>query len=139
VAELFVRTEDDVPVLAIVVDPEASVGERAVAELGSRGYEGDDVRYLVQTDGWAERSRDGATLTVDVVAHAAVLESLEVDTSALPERSEVDPTAIRLLRVTGELNVATLSDATAVYFTPADKITEDDWPLILAPPPDVRG
>jgi hypothetical protein len=136
-AELTVRTgvhPDDPaePVLVLTVDPTGPAGERAVAALGTRGYEGDEVLYLVQTDGWAEHHLADGVLTVDVVVHPAVLTSLAVDPTDFPDRSTTDPTAIRVLRVVTNTTEDTIPTTTVVLMTPVD---EDDWPLILAPAP----
>jgi hypothetical protein len=136
-AELVLRTgvNPDDPgeqVLVLTVDPAGTAGERAVAALGERGYEGDEVLYLVQTDGWTEHHLADGVLTLDVVVHPAVLESLTVDSADFPNRSTTDPAAVRVLRVTAEITDNAVPTTTAVFTTPLD---EDDWPLILAPAP----
>lgn len=112
-------------VLAVVVDPDGSPGERAVAALGGRCYEGDGAFYLAQTDGWAASSLADGVLTVDVVVYAAVAgKSLD----AFPA-GPVDGT-VRLLRVTGTTDETVLPEDGVALFKRAD-----DWPILLAPPP----
>ena len=139
-AELWLRNglnsaAPDELVLAVIVDPDGGPGDRAVVRLGDMGYEGEDAFYLVQTDGWAERQTADGTLTVDIVAYPVVLESLGIDPTAFPERSSVDPDAIRLLRTSTTASPADIAQApvvTAVFTTTPG----DDWPLIIASPPD---
>ncbi|MGW7097337.1 hypothetical protein [Streptomyces sp. NPDC054874] len=71
--------DPDAVTVVVVVSDVADHHERAAARLGSYGYEGENCLYLVQTDGWAERRLDGELLTVDIVAHPALLRGLEVD------------------------------------------------------------
>jgi hypothetical protein len=136
-AELVLRTgvNPDDPgeqVLVLTVDPTGTVGERAVAALGERGYEGDEVLYLVPTDGWAEHHLADGVLTLDVVVHPAALASLAVDPADFPDRSTTDPAAVRVLRVAAEITDNAVPATTVVFTAPVD---EDDWPLILAPAP----
>ena len=63
-AELWVRSgmDPDAPeavVVAVVIDPDGTPEERAVGELFSYAYEGEDCFMLVGTDGWAERRLQG--------------------------------------------------------------------------------
>src|SRR5882724_584737 len=139
-AELWLRSgvDPDAPdelVLAVIADPDGGPGDRAVARLGDLGYEGEDASYLVQTDGWAERWTGDGTLTVDIVVYPAVLESLDIDPAAFPERSSVDSNAIRLLRTNTQASPADVARAPAVtvVFTAG---SDADRPLIIAPPPD---
>ncbi|MFF4772686.1 hypothetical protein ACFY05_07485 [Microtetraspora fusca] len=60
------RDEPDVPVVMLVVDPDGTPGERAVARLGDYCYEGDGVFFLLQTDGWAEHALDDNRLVVEI-------------------------------------------------------------------------
>jgi hypothetical protein len=136
-AELVLRTgvNPDDPtgqVLVLTVDPNGPAGERVVAALGERGYEGDEVLYLLQTDGWAEHHLADGVLTVDVVVHPTVLQSLDLDPADFPDRSVTDPTAVRVLRVVTKIAEATIPATTVVFTAP---LAEDDWPLILAPAP----
>ncbi|MEV7426288.1 MULTISPECIES: hypothetical protein [unclassified Streptomyces] len=135
-------------VLVVAVDEDGPPAERAVARLGLRGYESDGCLCFVRTDGWAERRLDGEELTVDIVAYPAVLDSLEIDRVAFPERSAADPDAIRLLRVRAQVAPEAYEQAlalTAVLTLPAATPLEqglaalrsgEDWPLILTPPPE---
>ncbi|WP_091202856.1 hypothetical protein [Micromonospora narathiwatensis] len=148
-ARLYVRpgvNPDDphMPVAVLVVDPDGTPGERAVARLGGCCYEGDGVFYLVQTDGWAERSLAGGRLTVDIAVYLAVLRQVGVDPASFPGRSAVDPQAVVVLR--GETAAdpalsACLAEATAVLTAgpdvPLDELlaSEDDWPMVVGPPP----
>ncbi|GGP82792.1 hypothetical protein [Saccharothrix coeruleofusca] len=128
----------------VVVDPEGTPGERAVARLAELGYEGDGVLHLSRTDGWAERRLRDGVLVVDVLVRSAALESLGVDAEAFTERSRVDRRAVRLLRVRGEAAEGErLPDATTVVAvppgTPVRRVLADldsgvEWPLVLAPP-----
>jgi hypothetical protein len=136
-------------ILAMIANPDGELGERAVARLGERGYEGDEALYLVQTDGWAERRTQHGELIVDIVAYPDVLKSLHLDPAAFSGRSAVDPTAIRLLttsiqatpaeceRLRVETFVVTAASGTPAEQILADVDSGDLWPLILAPPPDI--
>lgn len=128
----------------VVVDPEGTPEERAVARLADLGYEGDGVLHLSRTDGWAERRLRDGVLVVDVVARADALHSLGVDAEAFTERSRLDRRAVRLLRVRGEATGDDrLPEATTVVAvppgTPVERVLADldsgvEWPLVLAPP-----
>jgi hypothetical protein len=130
--------DPDEVVLAVVIDSEEGTpGEQAVAELGdlSAVDEDDGVCYVQQTDAWAERHLENGELTVDVVIYEQVLEHAGVDPAGFPDRSPLDPEAVRVLRVTGTTTHDTLPDVTLVYMTPLDEPEEDALPLLLAPPP----
>ncbi|MFI1094073.1 hypothetical protein [Streptomyces sp. NPDC020917] len=148
-ARLYVRSgiDPDAPETAfaiLVVDPEGTPGERAVAELGGCCYEGDGALYLVRTDGWAEQSLEAGRLTVGVAVHPAALRHAGVDPAGFPDRSSVDPQAVLVLAA-HTLTEAALAPQpaapTAVFTaspgTPVDDLlaSEDDWPMLLAPPP----
>ncbi|TDC77548.1 hypothetical protein [Streptomyces hainanensis] len=149
-ARLIVRTgadpdEPHVPVVMLVVDPEGSPGERAVARLGGHGYEGDGAFYLPRTDGWAERALGGGRLVVDVVVWPAVLPRIGVDAASFRRRSEVVPEAALVLRAVAEVDPAAYAraaPATAVFTAGPGRALDagfpaaDDWPLLLAPPPE---
>lgn len=140
--------EPDSVTLVVVVAEEGAEDEHAVARLGAYGYEGDGCLYFVQTDGWAERRLDGELLTVDIVAYPAVLEGLEADAELFPGRSSADPAALRLLRVSGRVSpglYARAQDSTLVLTAPAgtpagqvvaEARSGENWPLVLAPPPE---
>lgn len=81
----------DAMTLVVVVSEVADHHERAAARLASYGYEGENCLYLVQTDGWAERRLDGELLTVDIVAHPALLRGWRWTGSGSPH----GPRAIR--------------------------------------------
>jgi hypothetical protein len=143
VAQLWLRDglDPDAPetfMVAVVVDPQGTPEERAVAELFSYGYEGDGTFLLVRTDGWAERRLDGDILTVDIVVYPAVLDQLDIDAAGFPERSPLEPDAIRLLRLSTRVarsHYEQAPDLTVVLTAPVDA---DNWPLILAPPPSAQ-
>lgn len=151
-AQVWLRSgmDPDAPeavVVAVVVDPEGTPEERAVGELFSCAYEGDGSFMLVRTDGWAERRLQGEVLTVDIVVYPAVLKMLEIDAAGFPERSLVEPDAVRLLRVSTRVagrQYEQALDPTAVLTAPAEATPQqivaglhsgEEWPLILAPPP----
>ncbi|WP_049653933.1 hypothetical protein [Kitasatospora sp. MY 5-36] len=148
-ARLHVRSgldpdEPDTPAAALVVDPEGTPGEQALERLGGHCYEGDEVLYLVQTDGWAEHSYDGGLLTVAVAVHPAVLERAEIDPAGFPLRSAADPAAVLVLRAETAVAPAVaerLAEGAAVLLGPPDTPLDDllgpdgDWPIILAGPP----
>jgi hypothetical protein len=153
VAQVWLRSgvDPDAPdevVLMVVVDPAGTPGERAVARLADYGYEGDGALYLVRTDGWVERRLDGRTLVIDVVAYPALLEGADLAGAGFPERSQVDPQAVRLLRLTtvvDPVEYAHAPEATAVLSAPAGSTPDgilaavragDAWPVIYGPPPD---
>lgn len=125
--------------LAVVIDPEGSAGERAVASVGNYCYvdEEDRVAYILQTDAWADRHLENGVLTVDILAYPSVQKDYldSVDETTFPDRSPRDPDALRILRVTGTTTHTTLPDETLVYLAPLDQLSEDDWPLVFAPPP----
>ncbi|MGW2089791.1 hypothetical protein [Streptomyces sp. NPDC001880] len=143
-ARLDVRTgvnpdEPDAPVVTLRVDPDGSPGERAVARLGDHCYEGDDVLFLSQTDGWAEHTLDGRRLTVDIAVYPSPLRRTGTDLAALPGRSSVDPEAVLVLRTETEADpelYARAAPATAVFTGDPDLAFDTDWPMLLAPPPE---
>ncbi|MFF2329424.1 MULTISPECIES: hypothetical protein [unclassified Streptomyces] len=137
--------EPDVPVVMLVVDPEGSPGERAVSRLGSYSYEGDGVFYLSQTDGWGEWILDHGRLVVDIAVYPFALGQVGVDAADFPGRSAVDPEAALVLRVETEADpemYARAAPATAVFTAGPDRTLDDvlaasdDWPMLLAPPPE---
>ncbi|WP_344401619.1 hypothetical protein [Streptomyces longisporus] len=151
-AELWVRSgmDPEAPeavVVAVVIDPHGSPEERAVGELFSYAYEGEDCFMLVGTDGWAERRLHGEVLSVEIVVHRAVLEALAIDAAGFPERPLVEPDAVRLLRVSTPVagrHYEQALDVTAVLKAPAqvtpqqlvaDLHSGEAWPLFLAPRP----
>ncbi|MFF9350621.1 hypothetical protein [Streptomyces sp. NPDC014734] len=146
-ARLHVRSgidpdEPDVPVVTLVVDPEGTPGERAVARLGDCCYEGDGVFYLSRTDGWGEHTLDHDRLVVDIAVYPAVLARNGVDTTAFPDRSAVDPEAALVLRAetTVDPELYARADSSTVVLTAApdrtlDDALGDDWPMLLAAPP----
>ncbi|MEU0356600.1 hypothetical protein [Streptomyces cyaneofuscatus] len=132
----------------VVVVAEEGHHERAVAGLVPYGYEGDGCLYLVRTDGWAERRLEGRRLIVDIVAYPALLEGLDGGAERFPERSDADPAALRLLRVRASVDpdaYERASEVTLVLTAPAGTPAEEavalvrsgeDWPLVVAPPPE---
>ncbi|MEU3056941.1 hypothetical protein [Streptomyces griseus] len=140
--------DPDAETLVVVVSDVPDHHERAAARLASYGYEGDGCLYLVQTDGWAERRLEGDLLTVDIVAHPALLRGLEADRERFSAPSSADPAALRLLRVETRVDPAAYgraSGATLVLTAPAGTPAEEavalvrsgeDWPLVLTPPPE---
>ncbi|MGW3108993.1 hypothetical protein [Streptomyces sp. NPDC001100] len=147
-ARLYVRSgiAPDAPDAAfpiLVVDPNGTPGERALARLGGHCYAGDGAFYLVRTDGWAERSLDAGRLVVGIAVRPVPLRQAGVDLAGFPDRSGIDPDAVLLLsaRTTVDPELcAHLSGATAV-FTGGPDVTLDDlladdeeWPIMLAPP-----
>jgi hypothetical protein len=125
--------------LAVVIDPRESPGEWAIAKIGDFCYvdEEDEVAYILQTDAWAERRLEDGELTVDIMVYEAMLQHFDdVDLTLFEERSPHDPRAVRVLRVTGTTTHDTLPDETLVYMTPLDRLDEEDWPLVFAPPPE---
>ncbi|MFF2354734.1 hypothetical protein ACFVVL_33845 [Kitasatospora sp. NPDC058115] len=151
-ARLHVRSgvnpdDPDAPVVVLIVDPDGPPGERAVAELGSYGYEGDGAFFLLPTDGWAEHTLDGGRLTVEVAVYPFTLQQIGADPEAFPERSSAEPEAVVVLRADASVDPelwARADDATAVFTAGAglapDEVPagEDAWPLVLAPPPVAR-
>lgn len=138
----------DATTVVVVVSDVADHHERAAARLGSYGYEGENCLYLVQTDGWAERRLDGELLTVDIVAHPALLRGLEVDRERFTARSVGDPAVLRLLRVEARVDPGAYGRASELTLvltvpagTPAGQAVErvrtgEDWPLVLTPRPE---
>ena len=123
-AEVGLRTglvpgEPDQVAVVVAVLVDGVPGERAVGELGARGYESDDALYILTSDAWVERDLDGTRLTVDFV---------------VPEK---------LLRVTGEVDpaeYARASDVTIVVLGDngdsldeaiATLIADGEWPLVF--------
>ncbi|MFE7558478.1 hypothetical protein [Kitasatospora sp. NPDC057500] len=149
-ARLYVRSginpdDPDAPVVALLVDPDGPPGERAVAELGRYGHEGDGAFFLLPTDGWAEHALDGDRLTVAVAAHPFALRQIGADPEAFPERSPAAPEAALLLRADAAVDpeLYARADAAAAVFTAGPGLAldevlagEDSWPVVLAPPPE---
>lgn len=151
-AEVRLRTGVDPdapeePVVVVAVDPLGPPGDRAVVRLGETCHEGDGVWYLARADGWAERRLDGTRLTVDVVCHRSVLARLEVELDDFDERSEVDPEAVRLLRLSTEVDPAEYARApvaTVVVAASGGGTVDEavrvivsglEWPTVYGPPP----
>ncbi|MFD7748868.1 hypothetical protein ACFV2V_22700 [Streptomyces sp. NPDC059698] len=138
--------DPDAETVVVVVAEAPDHHERAAARLATCGYEGDGCFYLVQTDGWAERRLDGDLLTVDIVAHPALLRGLEVDRAKFTARSSYAPHVLRLLRVEARVDPAAYARApeeTLLLTVPAGASAEEavalvrsgeEWPLVLAPP-----
>ncbi|MGW1173800.1 hypothetical protein ACWD4P_08750 [Kitasatospora sp. NPDC002543] len=138
-ARLHIRSgldpdEPATPVAVLVVDPDGTPGEQAVARLAGHCYEGDEVLHLVRTDGWAEHSHDGGRLTVGIAVHPGVL-----------DRAGVDPAAVLVLRAEATVDQALadrLHEGTAVFTAAPDTALDEllgpdgDWPMLLAPPPE---
>lgn len=149
-ARLYVRSGLDpdnreAPVAVLVVDPDGTSGERALHRLGAYCHEGAGVFYLLQTDGWAEHSRTGDRLAVDIAVYPIGLEQVHVDPADFPVRSTVDPRAVLVLHAETTVDPAVtgqLSDGTVVFTaaadTPLDDViaSEEDLPIVLAPPPE---
>ncbi len=146
-AELVVRAgvnpaEPDVPAVVVVVDPEGTAGEQAVVRLGDYCYEGDEVLYFSQTDGWTVHSFDGGRLVVDVLVYPSVLERLEIDAEPFPGRSGE---LVSLLSVAGEVDAelyAQVDPGTAVFPVASGEsldaaiASDEDWPILMALPPE---
>lgn len=128
--------DPDELVLAVVIDPEGSAGERALIALGDYCYPDEDtgVYYILGTDAYADRRLEDGVLTVDIVSYPAVLRNVGVTAEFPPGR---DPETVLILRVTGMTTHTTLPGETLVFTTPLDELTddEDEWPFVLAPPP----
>lgn len=140
VLETGINPDDpDELVLAVVIDPGGSPGERAIVALGDLGYPDEDVGlcYVLGTDAYADRRLADGEVTVDIVAYPVALSRVGV-TGDFPAH---DGNAVRLLRVTGETGHATLPGPTLVFTTPLAELTdnEDELPFVLAPPPDQRS
>ncbi|MCX4758241.1 hypothetical protein [Kitasatospora purpeofusca] len=148
-ARLYVRNginpdDPDAPVVALLVDPDGSPGERAVAKLSWYGHEGDGAFFLLPTDGWAEHALDGNRLTVAVAAYPFTLEQVGADPAAFPERSPAAPEAALVLHAEAAVDpvlYARAGAATAVFNARPGLALEqvlageDAWPVVLAPPP----
>ncbi|MFI6639013.1 hypothetical protein [Streptomyces sp. NPDC050504] len=149
--QLYVRSgvdpdDPNVPAAVLVIDPEGTLGERALARLGgAHCHEMDGWACLLQTDGWAEHTRDGNRLKVQVAVHPAALRAVDVDPADFPGRSAVDPAAVLVLRAetdTAPEPSVPLSEGTAIYASvldlPLDELLAayDDWPMVLMPPPE---
>ena len=133
--------------VVVVIDPAASVEERALAYLGSSAYESEDAWYVLQTDAWVERRLDGDCLTLDFVAYATGLDGFEGPMDRFVSRSPIDSDAIRLLRVVGQVDpVAYARAAPETLVTMGASTTDalaalangEDDPLVFAPAPDAE-
>jgi hypothetical protein len=121
--------------LAVVIDPEESHGEWAIAMIGEHCHV-DEENRVARTDAWAESHLENGAVTVDILVSEATLRQVDdIDVTAFEERSPRDPDAVLVLRVTGTTTHDTLPDETFVYLTPLDQLDEDDRPLLLGPPP----
>jgi hypothetical protein len=141
VAEVELETglnpdDPDELVLAVVIDREGSPEERAVIALGELSCpdEKTGIYHVPRTDAYADRRLEDGEVTVDIVSYAEVLRDLGIRTGFPPAR---DPKAVRVLRVTGMTSHTTLPDATLVFTTPLDELTDDeeDAPFVLTPWP----
>ncbi|MCU1640349.1 MAG: hypothetical protein JWN03_624 [Nocardia sp.] len=133
--------------LVVAVDPDGPVGECAVAGLAVWGSEAGQAVCVLQTDGWVERTLDGDQLTVDLVAYPRLFSHIPAEVAEFPDRSEVDPDAVRLLRAVVTVDPAAYeltSEATVVFEAPAGTSAaevvatiqaREDWPVIYAPAP----
>ncbi|MEV8390172.1 MULTISPECIES: hypothetical protein [unclassified Streptomyces] len=152
-ARLYVRPgidpdEPDVPVVVLLVDPEGAPGERAVVRLGDYCHEVNGWACLLRTDGWAEHARDGGQLVVDVAVYPVALRAVGVDPADFPWRSAIDPEAVVVLRArtaAAPESSVRLAEGTTVFLAgpdvPLDGLLTayDDWPMVLAPPPEAQG
>jgi hypothetical protein len=125
-------------VLAVVIDPAGSAGERALVALGDlcRPDEDTGAYYILDTDAYADRRIEDGEVTVDIVTYPGVLTDIGVAAQFPPYDAET----VLLLRATGETEHDTLPAATLVFTTPIEELTdnEDEQPYVLAPPPDQR-
>jgi hypothetical protein len=129
-------------VLAVVVDPDGSPGEQAVMAVGDYCFPDEEanVAHILQTDAFTECHLDAGKLTVDFMVFPSPARSAgRIDEADFPERSTREPLAIRVLRVTGRTTYDELPDEVLVYTTPLDQLTEEDCPLVFAPPPAPPG
>ncbi|GGS70142.1 hypothetical protein GCM10010156_31160 [Planobispora rosea] len=138
----------DAPVVALVADRDGTPGERALDRLGGYCHEWDDALYLLQTDGWAERTLlEDDCLVVDVVVYPVALRhgAPDVDVTAFPCRSALDPRAVRVLRAQAVVDPQLYARAvpeTAVFIAAPERTLDDvlacaeDRPMVLAPPPE---
>ncbi|MFI9628457.1 hypothetical protein [Streptomyces sp. NPDC052042] len=137
--------EPDAPVVTLLVDPDGSPGERAVARLGDYCYEGYGAFHLLPTDGWAEHTLDGGRLEVAVAVYPFALGQVGVDASDFPGRSAVDPEAALVLRaecVVDPGRYALTAPVTAVFTAGPDRAPDavvtdaDDLPMLLGLRPE---
>jgi hypothetical protein len=141
VAEVVLDTginpdDPDELVLAVVIDQEASVGERAIMALGDLSYPDADGLYRV-AGAYADRRLVDGAVTVDIVSYPDVLK----DAGVGGEFPVHDADLVRLLRVVGETDRDTLPPLTFVFTTPLAALTdnEDERPFVFGPPPDQRS
>jgi hypothetical protein len=131
--------DPDALVLAVIIDPAGSAGERALMALGDLCYPDEDTGayYILGTDAYADRRIVDGEVIVDVVTYPEVLANLGVAAEFPPYDAET----VLLLRATGETEHDTLPAATLVFTTPIDELTdnEDERPYVLAPPPAQRN
>ena len=137
--------EPDVPVVTLLVDPEGSPGERAVARLGDYCYEGYGAFHLLPTDGWVEHVLDGDRLEASVAVYPSALRQVGVDASDFPGRSTVDPEAALVLRAECAVDpgrYALAAPVTAVFTAGPDRVPDevvadaDDLPMLLGLHPE---
>ncbi|MFI2608394.1 hypothetical protein [Kitasatospora sp. NPDC018619] len=145
-ARLYVRSgldpdAPDTPVAVLVADPDGSPGEQAVARLGANCHEGDEVLYPVRTDGWAGQAYDGGRLRVAVAVHRGA----GSDPARFADRSAADPSAVVVLRAVAAVDPAVagrLAEGAVVLLgapgTPLGGLlgSAQEWPILLAPPPE---
>ncbi|MET0233692.1 MAG: hypothetical protein ABW224_03535 [Kibdelosporangium sp.] len=126
-------------ILAVVIDPDGSPGERAVMALADSSFPDEEanVAHILQTDAFTECELNAGELTVDfMVFPSPARADGQIDDADFPERSAREPLAIKILRVTGRTTHDQLPDEVLVYTTPLDRLTEEDCPLLFAPPPE---
>ena len=111
------------------------------SELGSCGYEGDKSFDIAGTDAWMERTLEGTTLLLDLVAYPRLIEGAGVDPGLFTDRAQRDADAVRVVRVACEVDPAEYTKAhegTFVWIA-TDGITleqiraaieqDENWPL----------
>jgi hypothetical protein len=131
--------DPDELVLAVVIEPAGSAGERALLALGDLCSPDEETGAcrIPDTDAYADRRIADGEVTVSVVSYPAVLEEIGI-TGAFPSYGKE---SVLLFDVTGETEHDTVPATTLVFTTPLDELTdnEDERPFVLAPPPGQAG
>jgi hypothetical protein len=133
---------EDMYFVLLQFDPgEGTPASAVFNELGNCGYEGDKSFDIAATDAWVERTLQGTTLLLDLVAYPRIIEGAGLDPASFTERAQRDADALRVLRVACDVDPAeyakahegtfiwTAPDGTSLEEIRASIEQDENWPL----------